>query len=80
MSDQNRIQYIADPSTNPSTWPGSDPDGFPSVWRVDVIYININSDSGFRIIRTGTNEHIHQAVIQVTKHIARGLYDIVSMN
>ncbi|RGP80746.1 hypothetical protein FLONG3_1086 [Fusarium longipes] len=80
MSNQAPIQYIVDPSTNPSRWPGSDPDTFVSVWRVDVIYINLNEDSNFRIARTGTNENINQVVIQVTKHVARGLYDIVSMN
>ncbi|SPJ85784.1 uncharacterized protein FTOL_11567 [Fusarium torulosum] len=79
MSDQTPIQYTVDPSTNPSTWPGSDPTNI-NIWKVDVIYININGDSNFRIVRTGTNEHVHKAIIQVTKHIARGVYNIVSMN
>jgi hypothetical protein len=79
MSDQPPIQYTVDPSTNSSTWPGSDPTDV-NIWKVDVIYININGESNFRIVRTGINEHVHQAVIQVTKHIARGLYKIVSMN
>ncbi|CAF3456994.1 unnamed protein product [Fusarium graminearum] len=80
MSDRTAIHYTVDPSTNPSTWPGSDPTGSTVIWKVDVIYINMHGDSNFRTLRTGTNEHVNQAVIQVTKHIARGLYDIVSMN
>ncbi|KAM0374367.1 hypothetical protein ACHAPZ_009457 [Fusarium culmorum] len=80
MSDRTAIHYTVDPSTNPSTWPGSDPTGSTVVWKVDVIYINIHGDSNFRILRAGTNEHVNQAVIQATKHIARGLYDIASMN
>ncbi|KAH6960281.1 hypothetical protein DER45DRAFT_557378 [Fusarium avenaceum] len=80
MANQTPIRYTVDPLTNPSTWPGADPSAITSIWKVDVIYININDDSNFRIIRTGTNEHIHQAVFQVTKHVARGLYTIVSMN
>lgn len=32
------------------------------------------------MVRTGTNKDIHYAVLQVTKHIARGLYRLVSLN
>ncbi|KAM0552660.1 hypothetical protein ACHAPJ_007757 [Fusarium lateritium] len=81
MSAQTPIQYIVNTSNNPSRWPGgSDQPESINVWKVDIVYININDNSNFRILRTGTNEHVHQAVIQVTKHIARGLYTIVSMN
>lgn len=45
-----------------------------------MIYNNINGNSTFRVLRTGTDEHVHHAVMQVTKHIARGIYRIVSMN
>ncbi|CAJ0545151.1 Ff.00g086240.m01.CDS01 [Fusarium sp. VM40] len=80
MSSQAPIHYTVDPSVNPATWPGSDPTVATMIWKVDVIYININGDPNFRILRTGTNEHVHQAIIQATKHIARGVYTIVSMN
>ncbi|RBR07244.1 uncharacterized protein FIESC28_10743 [Fusarium coffeatum] len=75
------IFYSIDPNTNPSTWPGSrDTTGTTSIWKVDVIFININAASDFRFLRTGTNGHVHEAVNQVIKHVARGLYRIVSMN
>lgn len=32
------------------------------------------------MIHTGTNESVHHAVKQVTKHVARGLYRTVSLN
>ncbi|QGI76994.1 hypothetical protein CEK25_001900 [Fusarium fujikuroi] len=81
MADQNRVIYTVDPSTSPASWPpGQAPEFGMMIYRVEVIYINLQGDSDFRTLRTGTNEHIHHAVIQVTKHIARGLYRIVSMN
>ncbi len=45
-----------------------------------MIYININAGSDFTMLRTGTNESIDHAVLQVAKHVARGLYRIVSLN
>ncbi|EXK49885.1 hypothetical protein RAB80_002118 [Fusarium oxysporum f. sp. vasinfectum] len=81
MANQNRVIYTVDPSTNPASWPpGQAPEFGTAIYRVDVTYINLNGDSDFRTLRTGTNRHIHHAVIQVTKHIARGLYRILSMN
>ncbi|EWG35819.1 hypothetical protein FVEG_14565 [Fusarium verticillioides 7600] len=81
MANPNRVIYTVDPSTNPASWPpGQAPEFGTAIYRVDVTYINLNGDSDFRSLRTGTNEHIHHAVIQVTKHIARGLYRIVSMS
>ncbi|KAF5024640.1 hypothetical protein F66182_3262 [Fusarium sp. NRRL 66182] len=81
MSSQTPIQYTVDPSTNPASWPGPEStSGHIDISKVDVVFININTDSDFRIVRTGTNEHVHHAVTQVTKHVARGLYRIVSMN
>ncbi|CZR31671.1 uncharacterized protein FPRO_02142 [Fusarium proliferatum ET1] len=81
MANQNRVIYTVDPSTSPASWPpGQAPEFGMIIYRVEVIYINLQGDSDFRTLRTGTNEHIHHAVIQVTKHIARGLYRIVSMN
>ncbi|KAI8657952.1 hypothetical protein NCS57_01175300 [Fusarium keratoplasticum] len=81
MANQPTVHYTVDPSTNPGSWPPPAPElSNVNINRVDVIFININGDSNFRIVRTGTNEHVHHAVMQVTKHIARGLYRIVSMN
>ena len=68
------IFYSIDPNTNPSTWPNlANATGTVSVWKVDVIFININAALDFRLLRTGTNGHAHEAVNQVTKHVARGL-------
>ncbi|RBR22731.1 hypothetical protein FVER53590_03282 [Fusarium verticillioides] len=76
------VQYSVDLSTNPASWP--DPNqpssGFIDVSKVDVIFINLNAASDFHLLRTGTNESIDYAITQVTKHVARGLYRIVSMN
>ena len=83
MADQAQptVHYTVDPSTNPGLWPPPAPDTDGAViYRVDVIYNNIHGASNFRVLRTGTNEHVHHAVMQVTKHIARGIYRIVSMN
>ncbi|KPM43251.1 hypothetical protein AK830_g3329 [Neonectria ditissima] len=81
MSSPSPIYYTVDPSTNPATWPGPGPaTGYIDVSKVDVIYINISGASDFCILRTGTNEHIHHALTQVTKHVARGLYRIISLN
>lgn len=74
------VHYTVDPSTNPALWPppAPDTDGV-FIYRVDVIFVNVNGESNLRILRTGTNEHVHHVVMQVTKHIARGIYRIVSM-
>ncbi|RMJ02223.1 hypothetical protein CDV36_015509, partial [Fusarium kuroshium] len=81
MANLPPVNYTVDPSTNPGSWPTPAPElSNANINRVDVIFININGDSNLRIVRTGTNEHVHHAVMQVTKHIARGLYRIVSMN
>ncbi|KAH7250319.1 uncharacterized protein BKA55DRAFT_738653 [Fusarium redolens] len=81
MSDKIQVNYTVDPSKNPATWPSPDKQpSFVDIPKVDVIFVNINADSDFRLLRTGTNENIHHAVIQVTKHISRGLYKLVSMN
>ncbi|KAH7177283.1 hypothetical protein DER46DRAFT_588190 [Fusarium sp. MPI-SDFR-AT-0072] len=81
MSDKIQINYTIDPSKNPATWPspGKQP-SFIDIPKVDVIFININANSDFRLLRTSTNENIGHAVLQVTKHISRGLYKLVSMN
>ncbi|TPX16374.1 uncharacterized protein E0L32_004023 [Thyridium curvatum] len=81
MSDSTPAQYVVDPSANPHLWPGPDQARENIVVnRVDVVYININGESDFMWLRTGTDEHVHHAVLQVAKHVARGLYRIVSMN
>ncbi|KAH7219754.1 hypothetical protein DER44DRAFT_805599 [Fusarium oxysporum] len=65
MANQNRVIYTVDPSTNPASWPpGQAPEFGTAIYRVDVTYINLNRDSDFRTLRTGTNS----------------LYRIVSMN
>ncbi|KAI1846008.1 hypothetical protein JX265_000933 [Neoarthrinium moseri] len=76
------VYYTVDPETNPSTWPGSSHEGPGNIdiSKVDVIFININGASDFNILRTGTNKDIHHAVLQVAKHVARGLYRLVSLN
>ncbi|KAF4345870.1 hypothetical protein FBEOM_161 [Fusarium beomiforme] len=82
MSSNIPVQYSVDLSTNPALWP--DPNkpssGFMDISKVDVIFININAASDFRLLRTGTNNSIDYAITQVTKHIARGLYRIISMS
>ncbi|KAF6815037.1 hypothetical protein CPLU01_14251 [Colletotrichum plurivorum] len=75
------VLYSVDPSTNPATWPSpGQASGFIDVSKVDVIFVNINGASDFCMLRTGTNEHIHHALLQVTNHVARGLYRIISLN
>ncbi|KAK4188866.1 hypothetical protein QBC35DRAFT_179508 [Podospora australis] len=85
MSERPVIYYQVDSSQNPATWPGSShpqppESGFLDISKVDVLFININSESDFRTLRTGTNEHVQVALTQVMKHVARGLYRIVSLN
>jgi hypothetical protein len=84
MSDSNikpTIYYQVDPSKNPSTWPSSDPpSGYLDISKFDVFFININTASDFSILRTGTNESVQHALNQVMKHVARGLYRIISLN
>ncbi|KAK1702626.1 uncharacterized protein BDZ83DRAFT_714445 [Colletotrichum acutatum] len=74
--------YSVDPSTNPSSWPGphQTTTGYINISKVDIVFVNMNGDSNFRILRTGTNEHVHHVVTQVTKHVARGLYHLISLN
>ncbi|KAK2024415.1 hypothetical protein LX32DRAFT_643673 [Colletotrichum zoysiae] len=78
MSTPN--DFYIDPSTNPATWPG--PDQVPkdtNIRKVNVVFINANATSDFRTLRTGTNNNDH-ALIQVARHVARGLYSVVSLN
>lgn len=72
--------YRVDPSKNPATWPGQETTGFLGVDKVDVIFVNMNADSDFRLLRTATNGHVHEVLLQVTKHVERGLYRIVNMS
>ena len=48
--------------------------------NVDVIYININADSDFGTMRTGTDDSVHAALQQCAKHVQQGLYRIISVN
>ncbi|KAL6886016.1 hypothetical protein GGI43DRAFT_277593 [Trichoderma evansii] len=57
------------------------PDGtYQAVYNVDVIFTNINYGSDFRFIRSGTDKSVQDAILQVAKHISRGLYKVVSLN
>lgn len=81
MSGKPTIYYQVDPSKNPATWPSSDaPSGYLGISKVDVFFINTNAASNFTMLRTGTNENVQHALTQVMKHVARGLYRIVSLN
>lgn len=81
MANLAAVHYTVDPSTNPASWPPPAPEyGTAMIFRVKVIFINVHGDSNFRILQTGTNQHVHHAVLQVTKHIARSVYRIISMN
>lgn len=65
---------------NPEEWPEGHVPKYQVVNKVDVIYLNINAASDFNKLRTGTNDSVHEAITQVTKHVQRGLYRVVSMN
>jgi hypothetical protein len=57
------------------------PDGsYQAIDNVDVIFTNINYGSDFRGIRSGTDKSIEDAILQIAKHISRGLYKVVSLN
>ncbi|KAJ0164654.1 hypothetical protein CTA2_513 [Colletotrichum tanaceti] len=73
------ILYSVDLSANPDPvrWPDQ-VSGYINISKVDVMFMNINTASDFRMLRTGTNEHVHLALMQVAKHVARGLYRVVS--
>lgn len=57
------------------------PDGtYQVIYNVDVIFMNINYGSDFRARRSGSDESIQEAILQVAKHISRRLYKVVSLN
>ncbi|KAK1456692.1 hypothetical protein CMEL01_16370 [Colletotrichum melonis] len=60
-------------------WP-NETTGYINISKVDIIFVNMNGDLDFHILRTGTNEHVHHVVTQVTKHLARGLYHLISLD
>ncbi|KAK1509518.1 hypothetical protein CTAM01_01641 [Colletotrichum tamarilloi] len=64
---------------DPIRWPNGTT-GYIDISKVDIIYVNVNGDSDFYMLRTGTNEHVHHVVTQVTKHLARGIYHLISLN
>lgn len=74
-----------DISSTPSAWgPVAEggqeaPPRFMAARRFDVIFSNINAASDFTLLRDGTDESAHYVLNQVTKHVARGLYRIVSL-
>lgn len=82
MSTSNKrpiFEYSIDTSVHPSNWPGSTA-RYISVHKVDVIFVNINYESNFRITRTGTHDSVKEVIVQVTEHLLRGLYSRVSLN
>lgn len=83
MANPALTHSAIDISQTPEAW-GPTADGeaapkFMAARRVDVIFSNINAASDFTVIRDGTDEPVHHALMQVTKHVARGLYRIVSL-
>lgn len=75
------VSYTVDPAQNPAAWPGPDrPTGLVVASKVDVHYVNVDAGSDFRGLRTGTNQDHHCVLRQVTKHVARGLYRLVSLS
>lgn len=81
MSEKPIIYYQVDLSKNLASSPSSNPpSGYLGVRKVDVFFININTASDFTMIRTGTNENFQHALTQTIKHVARGLYRIVSLS
>ncbi|KAI3538107.1 hypothetical protein CSPX01_09684, partial [Colletotrichum filicis] len=75
------VLYHVNLSTHcdPIRWP-NETTGYIDISKVDIIYVNVNGDSDFHMLRTGTNEHVHHVVTQVTKHLARGIYHSISLN
>lgn len=47
---------------------------------VDVFFINIHASSDFRMMRTSTEDGAAAAIMQVSKHLQRGLYEVLSLN
>lgn len=77
------VTYEVDLQKNPSEWPSPDaPSGkFQAAFKVDVLYVNSAPTKGsFRMCRTGTNENHQRVLLQVAKHVVRGLYSVESMN
>lgn len=75
------VSYTVDPAQNPAAWPGPDrPTGLVVASKVDVHFVNVDAGSDFRGLRTGTNQDHHCVLRQVTKHVARGLYRLVSLS
>lgn len=75
------VLYSVNLSTHSDSirWP-NETTGYIDISKVDIIYVNMNGDSDFHILRTGTNEHVHHVVAQVTKHLARDIYHLISLN
>lgn len=77
------MSVVASESPTEDVPPGFNqlPDGtYQATYSVDVIFTNINHGSDFRSIRSGTDKSIQDAILQVAKHISRGLYKVVSLN
>ncbi|KAL0933447.1 uncharacterized protein CTRU02_212410 [Colletotrichum truncatum] len=75
------LHYSVDPSTNPATWPPQDAvEKHIHDCKVNMLFVNTNGTSDFRMLRTGTNKHIHQILNQINSHVDRGLYQLYSLN
>ena len=77
------VDYHVDLNQNPSAWPGPDRPSanVVDIDKVEVLYINTaGSESSFRMLRTGTNQNHQRVLLQVAKHVARGLYNVVNMS
>lgn len=73
--------YWVDPNTNPSTWASGEvpePGKYQAEYKVDVRFINIGSGS-FQGLSTGRNDSVHVVLLAVAKHVARGFYNVVSL-
>lgn len=72
--------YWVDPNTNPSTWNGvvPQPGKYMAAYKVECIFLNVGQGS-FRGLHTGRNDSVHEALMAVAKHVARGFYKIVSL-
>lgn len=49
-----------------------------AAYKVEVCFLNIGQGS-FRVLQTGRNDSVHEALKAVAKHVARGFYKIVSL-
>ncbi|KAH8908668.1 hypothetical protein BR93DRAFT_936286 [Coniochaeta sp. PMI_546] len=51
----------------------------PSARRVNIRYINTHPTSNFEGLATHTDKSLHHVLVQIVKHLERGIYRIVSL-